>query len=82
MTSKGQVTVPKVVRDRLGIQPGDVLIFAVEGNRAEVHPQRRKTLADLAGLFPVKRAVGDAREREIAWRRETARLIQARRKTP
>jgi len=34
VTSKGQVTVPKVVRDALGIQEGDEVVFRVEGNRA------------------------------------------------
>ena len=30
ITSKGQVTVPKEVRERLGIRPGDVLEFREE----------------------------------------------------
>ena len=34
VTSKGQVTVPKAVRDALGIKQGDEVIFRVEGNRA------------------------------------------------
>jgi AbrB family looped-hinge helix DNA binding protein len=33
-TSKGQVTVPKAVRDALGIKEGDEVVFRVEGNRA------------------------------------------------
>jgi len=34
VTSKGQVTVPKAVRDALGIKKGDEVVFRVEGNRA------------------------------------------------
>ena len=34
VTSKGQVTVPKAVRDALGINEGDEIIFRVEGNQA------------------------------------------------
>jgi len=34
VTSKGQVTVPKAVREALGIREGDEVVFRVEGNRA------------------------------------------------
>lgn len=34
VTSKGQVTVPKAVRDALGISEGDEIIFRVDGNQA------------------------------------------------
>ncbi len=35
VTVKGQVTIPKAVRDRLGVQPGDRVEFHVEaGQRA------------------------------------------------
>ena len=30
VTSKGQVTIPKAVRDRLGIKPGNAVDFRVE----------------------------------------------------
>ena len=34
LTSKGQATIPKKVRQALGLRQGDILRFDVEGNRA------------------------------------------------
>ena len=34
VTSKGQVTLPKTVREALGIESGDEVVFRVEGDRA------------------------------------------------
>jgi AbrB family looped-hinge helix DNA binding protein len=31
MTAKGQVTVPKVIRDELGLKPGDRVDFVLDG---------------------------------------------------
>ncbi len=69
VTSKGQITVPKAVRDRLGIRPGDELLFDIHGNRVEVIPRRRQSVAELTGLFPAKRAPKDERAR--SWTAET-----------
>ena len=44
ITSKGQITVPKQVRDRLGIEPGDALEFHFEDGRLEVRPVRHRRL--------------------------------------
>ncbi len=59
VTSKGQVTVPKEVRDALGIKEGDQIIFRVEEDRAIV--ARTPNLLDMAGAVDVpaaKRGVG------------------------
>jgi antitoxin PrlF len=60
VTSKGQVTIPKVVRDALGIKAGDEVIFRVEGDRAVL--ARTPDLLDLAGTFPVPAA-----KRNVVW---------------
>ena len=60
VTSKGQVTVPKAVRDALGIKEGDEVVFRVEGNRAVL--ARTPNLLELAGSVPVPAA-----KRNVAW---------------
>lgn len=76
MTSKGQVTVPKAVRDALGIKGGDEVVFRVERNRAVL--ARTPDLLDLAGSIQVPAA-----KRNVAWddvlRRTRADRAEARR---
>jgi len=52
MTSKGQVTIPKAVREALGIGEGDSLLFEVEGDEVRVRAVRRPVgFADYAGAW-------------------------------
>jgi AbrB family looped-hinge helix DNA binding protein len=71
VTSKGQVTVPKVVRDALGIKDGDEVIFRVEGNRAVL--ARTPNFLDLAGTMSVPAA-----KRNVAWDEVIRRTRSAR----
>ena len=32
LTSKGQTTIPREVRDKLALRPGDVIVFEIEGD--------------------------------------------------
>jgi AbrB family looped-hinge helix DNA binding protein len=50
VTSKGQVTIPKEVRDAVGIKPHDRIDFVVEDGYATL--KRFPTLDELAGSFP------------------------------
>ena len=60
ITSKGQVTVPKAVRDKLGLKPGDELDFVEDEHgfrlqrRVTASPfaQYRGILSSLAGQNP------------------------------
>lgn len=60
VSSKGQVTVPKLVRDALGIAEGDEVLFRVEGNRAVL--ARTSDFLTLAGTIKVPAA-----KRNVAW---------------
>jgi antitoxin PrlF len=52
VTSKGQVTIPKEVRQRLGLRQGDQLIFRFEdGGKLIVEAARPSPLGDLPGLL-------------------------------
>jgi AbrB family looped-hinge helix DNA binding protein len=51
LTAKGQTTVPKDVRDHLGLKPGDRIDFVIEED-GEVRLRTRKVrLGDLAGVL-------------------------------
>ncbi len=60
VTSKGQITVPKSVRDALGISEGDHVVFRVEGNRAVL--ARTPEFLSLAGSIAVP-----ASKRNATW---------------
>jgi len=51
LTSKGQVTIPKTVRDALELREGDELHFRVERSRAVV--AKTPDFLDLAGTVAV-----------------------------
>jgi antitoxin PrlF len=51
MTSKGQITIPKSVRDALELHEGDELLFRVERARAVI--AKTPDFLDLAGSVPV-----------------------------
>lgn len=74
-TSKGQITVPKEVRDRLGVGPGESLEFELDGDRLEVRPKRRRSVFEFRGLFRTNRMAGSwVEQREAAWDDMTRRL--------
>lgn len=54
LTSKGQITLPKAIRDALGLHEGDRVVFRVEGNYAVL--ARTADLLELAGSVPVSPA--------------------------
>ena len=75
ITSKGQVTVPKVVRDALGLHEGDQIVFRLEGSKAVV--ARTPDLLELAGTIQVPTGNEGIPWTEIRARTRAARALRS-----
>jgi antitoxin PrlF len=71
LSSKGQLTVPKIVRDALGLIEGDQVVFRVEGRRAVL--ARTPNLLDLAGSVRIPAEKHGAPWSEVRRRTREAR---------
>ena len=57
LSSKGQITIPREIRSRLGLSAGDRVEFVVEGGQTVIRPSRANTnpfeeYAGILGTFP------------------------------
>jgi AbrB family looped-hinge helix DNA binding protein len=71
VTCKGQITIPKIIREALGVEDGDHVVFRVEGERAII--ARTPNLLDMAGLI-----AGPAPTRGTSWDDVVARARASR----
>ena len=55
LTSKGQLTVPKDVRERLGLKSGDRVVFEFEEDSVRLKIEKRRSLEELRGSLPTTR---------------------------
>lgn len=73
VTSKGQITLPKAVRDALGLHAGDEVLFRVEQGRAIL--AKVPDFLDLKSSVPVppgERGASWSRIKAETWRSRTA----------
>ena len=76
ITGKGQVQVPKEIRDACGLKVGDELIFQLDPNRSlVVHIRKRQKLLDLAGILEPRHNFPGIEEEEEGTRRVIAKKI-------
>jgi len=52
LSSKGQLVLPKPVRDALGLQPGDELWIEVEDGSIRIVPRRKRRLEEVLSRLP------------------------------
>ena len=51
LTSKGQTTIPKEIRDELGMKPGDRMTFTLMPDATVIIRVKNKNISDLAGAL-------------------------------
>ncbi len=74
MTSKGQITIPKEIRDRLGVRPGDRVRFRETAEGTIVVEAEATDLMDLFGaLSPPRGRHVSVEEMEAAVRKSGGR---------
>jgi AbrB family looped-hinge helix DNA binding protein len=71
ISSKGQVTVPKAVREALGLTKGDQVVFRVQDHRVTL--AAAPDFLDLAGTVSVPAAKRNATWDDVIRRTHTAR---------
>jgi AbrB family looped-hinge helix DNA binding protein len=74
LSSKGQITVPKAVRDALGLKSGDAIDFVIKDGQAILRPRKVWTIDDLAGCLNQY-----ARKKPLSMREERKLLAEAMR---
>ena len=72
VTSKGQVTIPKEIRETLGVNEGDKLIFLVEGDKVVLRKVGSEKLTDILSRRKPWGETGLEFQRKLReeWRRE------------
>lgn len=75
ITSKGQTTIPKEIRERLHLQPGDRVDFVVEEDGRVVLEPATLDVSELEGILhrPGMKALSDAKIKAALKRRFKAR---------
>ncbi len=76
VSSKGQITLPRAVREALSLQEGDRVVFRVEGDRATI--AKTPDLLALAGSVSVPAAKRDTPWAEVLRQTRRARTAASR----
>lgn len=75
ITSKGQTTIPKEIREYLHLRAHDRLLYVTEKNRIIIKPVTG-TILDLKGAFPVKGKIKFEKLREKMERGVAKRVLE------
>ncbi len=75
VTKKGQITIPKPVRDQLHIREGDSLHFEVQDGVLVLKRKERRSLLSLGGIAK-GRKIGRGSEREFAKKAVASKIAE------
>lgn len=77
ITSKGQVTVPKAIRETLGVEPGDRIAFRVQDDGRVVVEPETVDLRTLRGVLRPRRRGVSVDDMAAAVRKQAVKRSQS-----
>lgn len=79
VSSKGQVVLPRAVRERLGVGQGDQVEFVLDDQGVHVRPRKAvdNPFAAWVGQMPIQEDRGEALTRHAGLDEEDLRLLRA-----
>lgn len=75
ITKKGQVTLPKFLRDKIGMKEGDEVVFELEEEAMKIKKLEKRSLLKLGGIAK-NRAIGRGDERDYAKKTVSKRIAK------
>lgn len=75
MTSKGQITIPKELRDKLGLSEGDQFKFLIENDEVKIKPFKKKLLSQAIGRVASEEEVNLEKMREVAHKEAAEHIL-------
>ncbi len=67
VSEKGQIVIPKEIRDRLSIKPGDTVIFRVEGGKVSIEVAKERMKDILREGKPIEESIEFQRRLREEW---------------
>ena len=77
ITSRGRVTIPKAIRQALGVNENDRLLFVVDGSQAMIIPLKHRALSEFRGALPATRPYTGMEAAREAYHKEIAERLLA-----
>lgn len=67
MSKKGQIVIPKEIRERFGIKPGDAVIFKIQGDKVIIEKIQEKMSDILKNSKPVENSLKFQKKLRDEW---------------
>jgi len=67
MSKKGQIVIPKEIREKFGIKPGDAVIFKIQGDKVILEKIQEKMSEILINSKPVEKSLAFQKKLRDEW---------------
>ncbi|MHA1254404.1 MAG: AbrB/MazE/SpoVT family DNA-binding domain-containing protein [Promethearchaeota archaeon] len=67
MSKKGQIVIPKEIREKFRIKPGDAVIFRIQGNKVIIEKIQEKMSEILINSKPIEKSLDFQKKLRDEW---------------